>query len=88
MQTPTVNEIRITVSGKPGTGKTAITEAVATILASLGLIVVFDPNSFNMLEQKNQMLEPSDAQDRLAAIVSKGNLLVVMKETGVNAGAA
>jgi len=83
MESTEVNEIRITVSGNPQVGKTAVIESIAHILASLGLIVVFDPESYNMREQNNQMLDPSDAQDRLAAIVSKGNLLVVMKETGV-----
>lgn len=81
-EAPEVNEIRITVSGKPGVGKTGVIESLAHILSSLGLVVVFDPESYNMREQNNQMLDPQDAQDRLAAIVSKGNLLVVLKETG------
>lgn len=88
LEPPEVKEIRITVSGKAGVGKTAVTESIAHILSSLGLVVVFDPESFNMVEQGNQMLDPQDAQDRLAAIVSKGNLLVVLKETQERASAA
>lgn len=83
MSVPEVKEIRITVSGSAHTGKTAIVESIATILASLGLVVVFDPTSLNMVEQNNQMLDPLEAQDRLAAIVSKGNLLIVLKEEQV-----
>lgn len=87
-EAPKVNEIHITVSGNPMVGKTAVIESIAHILSSLGLVVVFDPSSYNMREQNNQMLDPQEAQDRLAAIVSKGNLLVVLKETGLSAGAA
>jgi uridine kinase len=76
-----VNELHISVSGKSHIGKTAVIESIAHILSSLGLVVVFDPNSQNMREQNNQMLDPQDAQDRLAAIVLKGNLLVVLNET-------
>lgn len=79
-ETPEVKELRITVSGNPKVGKTAVIESLAHILSSLGLVVVFDPSSYNMREQNNQMLDPQEAQDRLAAIVSKGNLLVVLKE--------
>jgi molybdopterin-guanine dinucleotide biosynthesis protein len=81
LEAPKVNEIRITVAGKTNVGKTAVIESIAHILSSLGLVVVFDPLSVNMIDQNNQMLDPLDAQDRLAAIVSKGNLLVVLKET-------
>lgn len=87
-EAPTVSEIRITVSGNPQVGKTAVIESLAHILSSLGLVVVFDPASYNMVEQNNQMLDPLEAQDRLAAIVSKGNLLVVLKETGLSGTAA
>lgn len=79
-ETPEVKELRITVSGSANVGKTAVIESLAHILSSLGLVVVFDPESLNMREQNNQMLDPQEAQDRLAAIVSKGNLLVVLKE--------
>lgn len=88
LETPEVNEIRITVAGKPQVGKTAVIESLAHILSSLGLVVVFAPESFNMVEQNNQMLDPLEAQDRLAAIVSKGNLIVVLNETGPSAVAA
>jgi len=84
----TLNELRVTVSGNPRVGKTAVIESIAHILSNLGLIVVFDQDSYNMREQNNQMLDPSEAQDRLAAIVSKGNLIVVLKETGPSVRAA
>lgn len=73
-------EIRVTVSGGPGVGKTAIVEFIARCLNEAGIPAVFDPNSRNIQEDTNLGITTDDMFKRIESIKHSGDRLVILDE--------
>lgn len=71
-------QIRVTVSGAPGVGKSAVIEFIARCLMVADIPAVFDPASLNVKEGKG--LSTEEMNDRLESIKREGNRLVVLEE--------
>lgn len=72
--------IRVTVSGDPGAGKTAVIELIARCMLQAGLSAVFDPSSRNVAEGAKTGIDTEEMNKRLESIKREGNRLIILEE--------